>query len=237
MCNLTSVRTQAAKYAPGYKDGWMPELPCGRDDLQRDDPCSFLAPSATRIPTALLTGARLYADRRAALLSEVKRNGHIVEVGYASGVLSRWMMVNLHPVVQYALDLKQVIKGCRAKTTSLALRDNHTTMHCVGGDSSTNLGELPDGQFDLMYIDADHNYKCASRAHTDNHTRVAPLCTRRLYQLSPPPQQLSALMRHFCAPRCCVGKGRGKRGTKTPYVSTYAPVSHSHTTAVVLPVS
>ena len=163
-CNATRLAAIRARHSPGYRgwrysDGWMPTKACDRTDLRRDDPCSLLAPPPQQIPSTYLQGAKLYGERRVALKEETPANATVAEIGILAGSLTRWMVSTIRPVAIYALDLMHVMGVCRSRTRARAMQEgNHTTVHCLGGDSSTNLATLPDEGFDVIYIDADHDY-------------------------------------------------------------------------------
>lgn len=124
-------------------------------------------------------GARLFADRDDAL-QMLPTNGRIAEVGVALGNFSRLMLDRLVPTRFDAFDIFRMHheKEFWGKTSAEWL-DNlphqefyerrfakeiaEQVMHVHAGDSSIRLAEMPDGVFDMIYIDGDHSYEGALR--------------------------------------------------------------------------
>lgn len=183
-CNRTALRLKSATARSGVNDGWMPPSACARDDLDRHDPCSVSASSPVMIPTRLMEGAALYGERRRALeyspLIKHDNSSRIVEVGILAGALTRWFISKLRPIELVAIDLPHSIamRDCFGRSSGRALYEgNHTQLSCKGGDSSVILSKLPDEHYDLIYIDADHEYAgvCRDLEAAKNKVKVGGL--------------------------------------------------------------
>lgn len=148
------------KQSPGHLT--LPKEPCGRDDLDREDICSLLASHPPPLSNwSLTSSARLHSDRRGALKQNVRPGARIVEIGTLTGALARFMVRELHPVQVIVLDLMPfAIKQCNTLTQRAARQVKPPVeVQCRQGYSQALLKELPDAGFDLVYVDADHNYK------------------------------------------------------------------------------
>jgi predicted O-methyltransferase YrrM len=111
---------------------------------------------APELPGEKLEGCELLPNRYA-LLDKVPQGGAMAEIGVDRGDFSLEILTRCKPDKLHLFDIdiaRLVNPEIRAE---LASEDSRLKTHI--GDSSTNLGKMPDGYFDLVYVDGDHDYK------------------------------------------------------------------------------
>jgi hypothetical protein len=116
-----------------------------------------------------LQGARLFADRRDLITSlPLAPGGTIAEVGVARGDFSEFLLSALQPVRFFAFDIftmhdvrsrrgrREIAYNSDFYRRRFAARGDQVTMEV--GPSDVTLARYPDQSFDLIYIDAGHDY-------------------------------------------------------------------------------
>jgi predicted O-methyltransferase YrrM len=104
-----------------------------------------------KLTQAAVNDARLFADRIEAL-QYFPKGGRVAEVGTQAGWYAQRMVETLAPHELHLFDLDFSL--LEAERPELASR-SEVSLH--KGDSSEMLNRLPDGYFDWIYIDGDHN--------------------------------------------------------------------------------
>ena len=136
-------------------------------------------PPAPPLADHHLAGAVLYADRAAAL-AHLPRHAIVAEVGVGFGDFSDVLLDALEPLEFHAIDLfpwqPHYVLWERPAHETLQGKTHHeyyvdrfapsiargqTRVHI--GDSVDVLTALPDGHFDVIYIDGDHAYEGVKR--------------------------------------------------------------------------
>lgn len=117
-----------------------------------------------------LEGARLFADRRSALRA-LPRGGTIAEIGVAVGDFTEALIDTLDPDHFDAFDIFDLHQGDMVGGRStqevfdgLTHRQFYEKrfappMDVFEGDSSTQLAQMPDQHYDVIYLDGDHRYE------------------------------------------------------------------------------
>jgi hypothetical protein len=103
-----------------------------------------------RLPQAAVNDARLYADRVEAL-RYFPKGGRVAEVGTLAGWYAEKIFKEVVPSELHLFDLD--FKLLTVERPEISQRSN-IMLH--QGDSSKKLAMLPDGYFDWIYIDGDH---------------------------------------------------------------------------------
>jgi hypothetical protein len=122
-----------------------------------------------------VTGAKLYANRHQMILDlGIPSGGIIAEIGVATGNFSDFLMRELKPAHFYALDLFNMhnetihwgvpqAELLHGKTHLAFYRDRFAAlasrMTVIAGPSVETVQTLVDAAFDLIYIDANHDYE------------------------------------------------------------------------------
>ncbi len=110
---------------------------------------------APELPGAKLEGAELLPNRYA-LMDKVVQGGVMAEIGIDRGdfsleILKRCKPEKLH---LFDIDISRLVNP--EIRTELASGSGRLKTHV--GDSSTNMGRMPDAYFDMIYVDGDHEY-------------------------------------------------------------------------------
>lgn len=111
---------------------------------------------APELPAAKLEGCEVLPNRYM-LLDKVRQGGVMAEIGVDRGDFSLEILTRCKPEKLHLFDIdisRLVNPDIRAE---LASEDSRLKTHI--GDSSTNLGRMPDAYFDMVYVDGDHDYK------------------------------------------------------------------------------
>lgn len=140
-----------------------------------DHPQANVPPLAARH----VAGARLFADRYDLVASLASARGGIVaEVGVAHGDFSEFLMETLDPAFFVAIDIFRMheIPICWGVPSSVLLKgmshvDFYSDRFARWGDrgavevglSHERLARYPDRSFDLIYVDAGHDYDSIKR--------------------------------------------------------------------------
>lgn len=122
-----------------------------------------------------IAGARLYATRHDMIENlPVRRGGRIAEVGVALGEFSKFMIEKLKPAEFFAFDLfkihhdqtlwgrptSEVLGGLTHREFyERAMRGSETTVSIHEGLSTETLPRAEQGFFNMIYIDAGHQYE------------------------------------------------------------------------------
>lgn len=117
--------------------------------LAKEPPLFVLEKQAPALRPGALENARIYADRHAMIRALVS-GGIGGEVGVQAGHFSRFLLDKIAPDHLHLFDMSD--QWLRADVRSAP----NITLHL--GDSSKQLGRLPDQSFDWLYIDGDHSY-------------------------------------------------------------------------------
>ncbi|HEY9877819.1 MAG TPA: class I SAM-dependent methyltransferase [Leptolyngbyaceae cyanobacterium] len=97
---------------------------------------------------------------REAILQRMRVGGVVAEVGVQTGRFSRSILNICHPSKLHLIDIDL---HSFSITDQFEPEINAGTIHLHEGDSSTILADFPDGYFDFIYIDGDHNYEGVKR--------------------------------------------------------------------------
>lgn len=127
-----------------------------------------------QLTSAHFADARLFADRSDMLLALKPEKGLVIgEVGVAAGIFSSFILEHLQPAIFVAIDLfdlhtKPNLWGTSPQElfgsqTHRAWYEQHFAsagdrLRTMEGFSHECLATIPDGYFDILYLDADHSY-------------------------------------------------------------------------------
>lgn len=95
--------------------------------------------------------ARIFASRAELVASIGYHVSRIAEVGVWKGEFSQALLDGCDPSELHLFEADS------SRIPKKLLQDHRVTLH--KGDSSTELGKVEEGYFDLIYIDADHSYE------------------------------------------------------------------------------
>lgn len=98
---------------------------------------------------------------RLALLDRLPKGGAIAEVGVDRGDFSLEIPNRCQPSKLHLFDIDMTRLTNKAVLGAVAQRGSPVKTHA--GDSSTNMRKVPDGYFDVIYIDGDHDYEGVKR--------------------------------------------------------------------------
>ena len=104
-----------------------------------------------KLPDDAFKGARIFADRSAALVA-LPPGGQVAELGTQAGRYARQILSVNRPAKLRLFDLE--VDTLRAHDPDTA-GDARVRLHL--GDSSMLLADFPDGHFAWIYIDGDHS--------------------------------------------------------------------------------
>lgn len=110
---------------------------------------------APALPAEKLVGCEVLPNRFA-ILDRLPKGGVIAEVGVDRGDFSLEILNRCQPERLHLFDMDLTRLTNSAVLQAIAGHDGRIKTHA--GDSSTNLSKMPDGYFDMIYIDGDHTY-------------------------------------------------------------------------------
>ncbi len=111
---------------------------------------------APQLPAEKLADCQILPNRMV-LLDKVAKGGVIAEIGVDTGNFSQEILQRCQPSELHLFDIDA--SRVQNKITLAALNDANNRAKLHVGDSSTSMSALPDGTFDIIYIDADHKYE------------------------------------------------------------------------------
>jgi hypothetical protein len=131
-------------------------------------------PDFPTIKTEHLWDARLYADRNDLICSlPVRRRGKVAEIGVWRAAFSKILVTELKPRSFFAFDIftghtetnwngmtgKQLFDGLTHREYyEREMAEFHDVVTIIDGPSGTTLKDYIDHSFDLVYVDAAHDY-------------------------------------------------------------------------------
>lgn len=126
---------------------------------------------APELPAAKLEGCEVLANRFA-LLDKVPRHGVIAEIGVDRGDFSLEILTRCKPERLHLFDIDISRLTNPDILAGLGSGSNRLKTHI--GDSSANMGRMPEGYFDMVYVDGDHDYAAVRRDIAAILPRLAP---------------------------------------------------------------
>ena len=115
---------------------------------------------APELPAAKLTGCEVLPNRFA-ILDRLPKGSVVAEVGVDKGDFSQEILTRCQPERLHLFDMDMTRLTNPAVLGAIAQRGSTVKTHA--GDSSTNMNKVPDGYFDVIYIDGDHAYAGVKR--------------------------------------------------------------------------
>lgn len=115
---------------------------------------------APELAPGKLTGCEVLANRLE-LIDRLPGGGNYAEIGVDRGDFSRELLTRCRPdrLHLFDIDLSRLVNPEILEV--LAQADSPVRTHA--GDSATNMSKMPDGYFDVVYIDGDHEYEGVMR--------------------------------------------------------------------------
>jgi len=172
------------KNAPVLNAQGIPVTPCSRKDVKRNHGCAAMAPVVS-LAKNVTRNARLHSNRHDAVLQELRPGGRIVEVGTQQGEFARYLIRTCKPVEFRAIEIDPKMHGkCERNTKPVGL-EMGTNVTCMFGNSRTKIKRLRDEAYDLVYIDADHDYSgvCQDMEAAKSKVKVGGLFVMNDYYL------------------------------------------------------
>lgn len=111
---------------------------------------------APELPPAKLEGCEVLSNRYH-LLDRVAQGGVMAEIGIDRGDFSLEILTRCKPDKLHLFDIDISRLANPAVKAELAAENARLKTHI--GDSSSNMAKMPDGYFDMVYIDGDHEYE------------------------------------------------------------------------------
>jgi predicted O-methyltransferase YrrM len=133
---------------------WLKQMESYKDSLG----CIQL-PTAPVLMDRHLENCRVLPYREA-ILQRMRVGGTVAEVGVQTGRFSRSILNICRPSKLHLIDLNLQVFSIHEQFKP---EIDAGTVHLHEGDSSTILGDFPDGYFDFIYIDGDHRYEGVKR--------------------------------------------------------------------------
>lgn len=115
---------------------------------------------APELPPAKLEGCEVLANRYQ-LLDRLAPGGVMAEIGVDRGDFSLEILTRCKPAKLHLFDIDLSRLSNPAIKAELAAETARVMTHA--GDSATNMAKMPDGYFDMVYIDGDHEYQGVMR--------------------------------------------------------------------------
>jgi predicted O-methyltransferase YrrM len=115
---------------------------------------------APELPPAKLEGCELLANRYH-LLDRVAPGGVMAEIGVDRGDFSLEILTRCKPEKLHLFDIDISRLSNPEVKAELASETSRLKTHV--GDSSVHMAKMPDGYFDMVYIDGDHEYEGVMR--------------------------------------------------------------------------
>lgn len=115
---------------------------------------------APELPADKLSGCEVLPNRLA-ILDRLPKGGVIAEVGVDTGNFSFEILDRCDPAKLHLFDLDMTRLTNLAVLNSIAQSGSSIKTHA--GDSGVNIPKMPDGYFDVVYIDGDHGYEGVKR--------------------------------------------------------------------------
>lgn len=111
---------------------------------------------APDLPQDKVEGCEVLANRYV-LLDRVAQGGVMAEIGVDRGDFSLEILTRCKPerLHLFDIDISRLVNP--EIKAELASGDNRVRTHV--GDSSSHMSRMPDGYFDMVYIDGDHEYE------------------------------------------------------------------------------
>lgn len=115
---------------------------------------------AAELPPEKLTGCEVLPNRML-LLDKIPQGGNMAEIGVDRGDFSLQILRRCKPekLHLFDIDISRLVNP--EIKDELASGSGRLKTHI--GDSSTNMGRMPDSYFDMVYIDGDHEYSGVMR--------------------------------------------------------------------------
>lgn len=115
---------------------------------------------APELSPSKLTGCEVLPNRFA-ILDRLPKGGVIAEVGVDRGDFSWEIMKRCQPEKLHLFDMD--LSRLTNPVVLEAIARVGSTVKTHPGDSSANMSKVPDGYFDVIYIDGDHAYEGVKR--------------------------------------------------------------------------
>ncbi len=111
---------------------------------------------APELPASKLEGCEVLPNRFA-LIDKVPKGGVMAEIGVDQGSFSLEILTRCQPEKLHLFDID--ISRLSNPAILRELDQGSPRLKTHVGDSSYNISKMPDGYFDMVYIDGDHEYQ------------------------------------------------------------------------------